>query len=158
MGIFLSVSCLPLKGVGRSGQESMHECGCSHSEGARLKPKLSPRLCRWHGQCGLGLCRLGLPGFAGGSQAGGREGLGAGASCPAQAQDVQGWLWGPPGVSQPLPCSVPLPQEPVHGGRQQAAAPAGGLLHHLVPLLCCPEPPSGLLPPGGLQQHHPVPV
>lgn len=52
-------------------------------------------LCRSHGQGGLGLSGCALPGFSGTSQAGGGEGLGAGASRPAQAQDMQGWLMGP---------------------------------------------------------------
>lgn len=125
-----------------------------------MEPQLPPGTLQKTGMASVALVSGGLvfPALGGTSQAGGGEGLGAGASCPAQAQAVQGWLVGAPGVSQPLLCSVPLPQEPVHGGRQQAAAPAGGLLHHLVSLLCRPEPPPGLLPPRGFQQHHPVPV
>ena len=114
-------------------------------------------LCRRHGQCGLALWGSVLLILGGTSQTG-QGGCGSGSTVSLPGPGCAGLVGGAPEVSQPLRCSVALPQEPVHGGRQQAVAPAGGLLHHLVPLLCRPEPPPGLLPPGSLQQHHPVPV
>lgn len=51
-------------------------------------------------------------------QARGRPGFEAGTSRPVQAGGALGGLAGAPGVSRLLPCSVPLPQEPVHGSCQ----------------------------------------
>lgn len=53
-------------------------------------------------------------------QARGREGLAVGASCPAGqgCAGMAGVGQGGSGVSWLLPCSVPLPQEPVHASCQ----------------------------------------
>ena len=101
---------------------------------------------------------LSLPDFGGDFPDRGQGGCGSGSTVSLPGPGCAGLVGGALEVSRPLPCSVALPQEPVHGGCQQAVAPAGGLLHHLVPLLGRAEPPPGLLPPGSLQQHHSVPV